>query len=87
MGAFVEYQFRSDVPMDNANLLWAPGYGVVNADIHYTRDIEDSFIKKFTVYFDVKNIFDRTYSVFNHGRRQLVHHAYVVAEPRGRVGQ
>ena len=61
LGAFVEYQFRSDVPMDNANLLWAPGYGVVNADIHYTRDIEDSFIKKFTVYFDVKNIFDRTY--------------------------
>ena len=73
--------------MDNADLLWAPGYGVVNADIHYTRDIEDSFIKKFTVYFDVKNIFDRTYMSSITVVANSVHHAYVVAEPRGRVGQ
>lgn len=61
LGAFIEYQFRSDYPMDNANLIWAPGYGIVNADIHYSRDIENSFLKKFSIYFNVKNIFDRTY--------------------------
>jgi iron complex outermembrane recepter protein len=61
LGGFVEYQYRGDSPLDNANLLWAPGYGIVNADIHYTRDLDNGEIKKFTIYFGVKNIFDRTY--------------------------
>ncbi len=61
LGGFVEYQYRGDYPMDNGNLLWAPGYGVVNLDLHYTSDIDNSFLKKFTLYFDVKNIFNRTY--------------------------
>ena len=61
VGGFIEYQYRGDYPMDNGNLLWAPGYGVVNLDIHYNRDIENSYLKKFTLYFDVKNIFNRTY--------------------------
>jgi len=30
-------------------------------DLHYNRDIDNSFLKKFTLYFDVKNIFNRTY--------------------------
>jgi iron complex outermembrane recepter protein len=61
VGGFVEYQYRSDYAMDNANLLWAPGFGIVNVDLHYNRDIEDSWLKKFTIHLDVKNIFDRTY--------------------------
>jgi iron complex outermembrane receptor protein len=61
LGAFVEYQYRSDYPMDNGNLIWAPGYGVVNTDIHYSREIENSYLKKVTVYFSVRNIFNTTY--------------------------
>jgi len=67
LGGYVEYTFKSDYPMDNGNLVWAPGYGVVNTGLHYTRDIENSFVKKVTVYFDVKNVFDRTYFSTNAG--------------------
>jgi len=61
LGGFIEYQYRSDYPIDNANIAWAPGYGIFNLDIHYNHDIENSYLKKFTIYFDVKNIFNRTY--------------------------
>ncbi len=61
LGGFVEYQYRGDYPMDNANLIWAPGYGIINLDLHYNRDIENSFLKKFSIYFGVKNVFDHTY--------------------------
>lgn len=60
-GGFIKYVQRSDAPLDNANIVWAPGYGVVNLDLHYNREIENSFFKKIGVYFQVKNLFDRTY--------------------------
>jgi iron complex outermembrane receptor protein len=66
-GGYVEYVFKSDYPMDNGNLVWAPGYGLINLGLHYNRDIENSYIKKVTVYFDVKNVFDRTYFATNAG--------------------
>jgi iron complex outermembrane receptor protein len=65
VGAFVEWVYKSDSPADNANLLWSPGYGLINLDLHYDRDIENSYLKKFSIYFDVKNLFDRTYVASN----------------------
>ena len=47
--------------IDNANLTSIPGYGLVNLNVHYSRAIADSYVKNIEVYFDVKNLFDRTY--------------------------
>ena len=38
LGAFVEYQWHQGFFMENANLLQAPGYGVVDVNLHYTAD-------------------------------------------------
>lgn len=61
LGAFVEYIFKSDYTIDNANLTSIPSYGLVNLDVHYGREVAGSFFKKFELYFDVRNLFDRTY--------------------------
>ncbi|WP_246659887.1 MULTISPECIES: TonB-dependent receptor domain-containing protein [Methylosinus] len=61
LGAYVEYVFRSAYTIDNANLTSIPSSGVVNVNLHYNRDIADSFVKNMEVFFDIKNIFDRTY--------------------------
>lgn len=61
LGGYVEYVYKSDYALDNANLIWAPSYGLVNLNLHYSRDIADSWLKRFDVYFEVKNVTDRTY--------------------------
>jgi iron complex outermembrane receptor protein len=61
LGGYVEYVFQSAYTNDNANLATIPGYGLVNLNVHYSRDIPDLFIKNVEFYFDVKNAFNRTY--------------------------
>jgi iron complex outermembrane receptor protein len=61
LGAFVEYVFKSSYTIDNANLTSIPSYGLVNLNLHYSRAIADSYVKNIEVFFDVKNVFDRTY--------------------------
>jgi iron complex outermembrane recepter protein len=61
LGAYVEYVFKSAYTIDNANLSTIPGYGLVNLNVHYSHDIPELFVKNFEIYFDVKNVFDRTY--------------------------
>lgn len=61
LGAYAEYVFRSAYTIDNANLTTIPGYGVVNVNLHYNHDIAESYLKNIELFFDVKNIFDRTY--------------------------
>ena len=39
LGAFVEVQWKDSFYMDNANLLKAPGYELVNLNVHYKTDL------------------------------------------------
>jgi iron complex outermembrane recepter protein len=61
LGAYVEYLYRSDYPMDNANTVWAPAYGLVNVGLNYKREVGWNSVKTIDVYFAVKNLFDRQY--------------------------
>ena len=61
LGAYVEYDKQGDFYVDNANLLKAPGYDLVNVNLHYTRDVRDSAIKSVSAYVEARNITNRTY--------------------------
>jgi iron complex outermembrane receptor protein len=61
LGAFVEVQWKDSFYMDNANLRRAPGYELVNLNVHYKTDLQSDYFKSLNVYFEVRNVFDRTY--------------------------
>ena len=61
LGAFVEIQWKDSFYMDNANLLKAPGYELVNLNVHYKTDLASSYFKALSLYLEVRNVFDRTY--------------------------
>nr|WP_245309756.1 TonB-dependent receptor [Bradyrhizobium jicamae] len=61
LGAFVEVQWKDSFYMDNANLQKAPGYELVNLNVHYKTDLISDYFKSLNVYFEVRNVFDRTY--------------------------
>ena len=62
VGGFVEYVWKDAFFMENANLLQAPGYGLVNVNIHYdTADRASRYLKGAIFFFEVKNVFDKTY--------------------------
>ena len=61
LGAYVEYVKQGAFYVDNANLLKAPGYDLVNVNLHYTHEVTDSAIKSFSAYFEVRNITNETY--------------------------
>ena len=61
LGAFVEVQWKDSFYMDNANLLKAPGYELVNLNMHYKTDLVSDYFKSLNLYFEVRNVFDRTY--------------------------
>lgn len=59
--AYVEYYHQSSFFMDNANLLSAPGYQLVNINVHWTKDIDQSVLKSFSTFAEIRNIFNTTY--------------------------
>lgn len=61
LGAYVEYIFKSDYTIDNANFTTIPSYSVFNVNAHYNHDLADFYFKNIELFFDVSNIFDRTY--------------------------
>jgi iron complex outermembrane receptor protein len=61
LGAFVEVQWKDSFYMDNANLLKAPGYELVNLNVHYNTDLKSNYFKSLSMYVEVRNVFDRTY--------------------------
>jgi iron complex outermembrane receptor protein len=61
LGAFVEVQWKDAFYMDNANLLKAPGYELVNLNVHYNTDLKSDYFKSLSMYVEVRNVFDRTY--------------------------
>jgi iron complex outermembrane receptor protein len=61
VGAFVEVQWKDSFYMDNANLLKAPGYQVVNLNAHYRTELASDYFRSLNLYLEVRNVFDRTY--------------------------
>ena len=61
LGAFVEVQWKDSFYTDNANLLKAPGYELVNLNVHYNTDLKSDYFKSLSMYAEVRNVFDRTY--------------------------
>jgi iron complex outermembrane receptor protein len=61
LGAYVEYIFKSDYTIDNANYTTIPSYSIVNLNAHYNHDLTNFYIKNIELYFDVQNVFNRTY--------------------------
>ncbi|MGJ5134190.1 TonB-dependent receptor family protein [Bradyrhizobium oligotrophicum] len=61
LGAFVEVQWKDSFYMDNGNLLKAPGYDLVNLNVHYKTELASDTFKSMNVFFEVRNVFDRTY--------------------------
>jgi iron complex outermembrane receptor protein len=61
LGGFVQFQWKDAYFMDNANLVKAPAYELVNLNIHYKVDLTYDYFKSAVVYFEVRNVFDRTY--------------------------
>jgi iron complex outermembrane receptor protein len=61
VGAFVEYVWLDAFYMDNANLLKAPGYGLVNLNVHYDTEVTHDYFKGAIFFFEVKNVLNKTY--------------------------
>ncbi|MET1046099.1 MAG: TonB-dependent receptor [Hyphomicrobium sp.] len=61
VGTFAEYEWHDSFFMENANLLKAPGYELVNLNVHYNKDFTSGPIRSLMAYFEIKNVFDETY--------------------------
>ncbi len=61
VGAYLEYVLKSSYFIDNGNQLTIPGYGLVNLNLHYDRDVSIGFLKNISAFIEVRNVFDRTY--------------------------
>ncbi len=61
LGGFVEVQWKDSFYMDNGNFLKAPGYELVNLNLHYKTDLASDYLKSLSLFFEVRNLFDRTY--------------------------
>ena len=61
LGAYVEYIFKSDYTIDNANFTTLPSYSLVNLNAHYNHDLDNFYVKNIELFFDVSNVFNRTY--------------------------
>jgi len=47
--------------MENANLLKAPDYGLVNLNVHYDTEITHDYLKGAIFFFEIKNVLNKTY--------------------------
>ncbi len=61
LGGFVELVWKDAFYMDNANFLQAPGYELVNVNLHYKTDLGSDYFRQLNLFFEVRNVFDRTY--------------------------
>jgi iron complex outermembrane recepter protein len=61
LGGFVEVQWKDNFYMDNANFLKAPGYELVNLNLHYKTDLVFDYFRQLNLFFEVRNVFDTTY--------------------------
>ena len=59
-GGYLETVFQDDFFIDNANLLKAPGYAILNLNLHYTTALV-GYAKRLNLFFEVRNLLDTTY--------------------------
>ncbi len=61
LGGFVEAVARDAYSLDNANLLKAPGYVLLNGELHYDPPPGMGVLSRARFYVEVQNILDQTY--------------------------
>jgi iron complex outermembrane recepter protein len=61
LGAYVEYVWLDAFYVDNANLLKAPGYGLVNLNLHYDTEVAHNYLKGAIFFFEIQNLLNKTY--------------------------
>jgi iron complex outermembrane receptor protein len=61
VGGFIEAVARDGYQLDNANLLKAPGYVLLNGELHYDPPAGRGEISRLRFYLDVQNLLDQTY--------------------------
>jgi iron complex outermembrane receptor protein len=61
VGAFVEVLYKDSFFLENANLIKAPSYELVNVNLHYNRDVDYGYVKAMSLFFQVSNVFDKVY--------------------------
>lgn len=61
LGAYAEYIFKSNYTIDNANFTTLPSYSLVNLNAHYNHDLDNFYFKNIELFFEVSNVFNRTY--------------------------
>ncbi|WP_348269646.1 TonB-dependent receptor [Edaphobacter paludis] len=60
-GGFLEANWRDDYKLDNANLLSAPGFTLLNLSTHYDPPAGHGLISRLHLYFDIQNLANKTY--------------------------
>jgi iron complex outermembrane receptor protein len=63
LGGYLEAVVQDGFFLDNANQLRAPGYAILNANLHYATELTGGYAKRLTLYAEVRNILDTTYAV------------------------
>jgi iron complex outermembrane receptor protein len=61
LGGFAEVEFRDATYLDNANLIKAPAYAMVNLELHYNPNLRLGPFSAFRAFFEVQNLFNKTY--------------------------
>ena len=61
LGGFVEGTGSDAYGLDNAGFIKAPGYVLVNADLHYDPPAEFGIVSRVRFYVDVQNLLDERY--------------------------
>ncbi|HWB48604.1 MAG TPA: TonB-dependent receptor [Stellaceae bacterium] len=62
LGGFVETYWRDSYFLDNANLIKAPAYAIVNLNIHYDPGVALAYTQGIMLFLSVQNLFDKTYA-------------------------
>jgi iron complex outermembrane recepter protein len=61
LGAYVEWQWKDAFFMDSGNVLKAPGYDLVNLNMHWDAKVQRPWLDSARAYFEIRNLFDRTH--------------------------
>jgi iron complex outermembrane receptor protein len=61
LGGFAEVVFRDAAYLDNANVEKAPAYALVNIEVHYDPNLRLGPFSAFRAFFEVQNLFNKTY--------------------------
>ncbi|WP_263385689.1 TonB-dependent receptor [Granulicella arctica] len=60
-GGFIEADWRDNYQLDNANLLTASGFTLLNISMHYDPPTGHGALSRLRFYFDIQNLANKTY--------------------------